>query len=42
MTYVALNQTDDAKAQLEKTLEIAGDSPLVQFEQAREALAGLE
>ena len=42
MTYVALNQTDNAKAQLEKTLEIAGDSPLVQFEQAREALAGLE
>lgn len=42
MTYVALNQTEKAKAQLEKTLEIAGDSPLAQFEQAREALAGLE
>lgn len=42
MTYVALNQTDKAKAQLEKTLEIAGDSPLTQFEKAREVLAGLE
>lgn len=42
MTYLALNQTDKAKAQLEKTLEIAGDSPLAQFEKAREALAGLE
>jgi Flp pilus assembly protein TadD len=42
MTYVALNQTDKARAQLEKALEIAGDDPLPQFENARAVLAGLE
>ncbi|OED46748.1 hypothetical protein AB838_18815 [Rhodobacteraceae bacterium (ex Bugula neritina AB1)] len=42
MTYLALNQVDQARAQLEKALEIAADSPLPQFEDARKALAGLE
>lgn len=41
MTYVALGRIEEAKAQLEKTLEMAGDSPLPQFEKARETLAGL-
>ncbi len=42
MTYAALGRNADAKTQLEKALEIAGDSPLPQFDRARETLAGLE
>lgn len=42
MTYAALGRTADAKAQLEKALELGGDSPLPQLERARETLADLE
>ena len=42
MTYAALGRNADAKAQLEKALEIAGDSPLAQFQTARETLTTLE
>ncbi|MGB3247225.1 MAG: tetratricopeptide repeat protein, partial [Sulfitobacter sp.] len=42
MTYAALGRNANAKAQLEKTLEMAGDSPLPEFDRARETLAGLE
>lgn len=42
MTYAALGRTADAKAQLEKSLELAEDSTLPQFQSARETLAGLE
>jgi tetratricopeptide (TPR) repeat protein len=42
MTYVALGRTEDARAQLEKALELAGDSPLPQFQTARETLSTLE
>lgn len=42
MTYAALGRTADAKVQLEKALELGGDSPLPQLKRARETLAGLE
>ena len=42
MAYVAVNRPEDARAQLEKALKLAGDSPLPQFQTARETLAGLE
>ena len=42
MTYAALGRNAEAKAQLEKTLEMAGDSPLPQLDRARETLAGLD
>ena len=41
MTYLALGRTEDARRQLTRTLELAGDSPLAQFETARQTLAGL-
>lgn len=41
MTYLALGRTEDARRQLARALELAGDSPLPQFETARQALAGL-
>lgn len=41
MTYVALERIEDARRQLTRALEIAGDSPLPQFETARQTLAGL-
>ena len=41
MTYVALEETALARETLTRALEIAGDSPLPQFEMAREALASL-
>lgn len=41
MTYVALDRTDDARATLTRALDIAGDSPLPQFEEAKAALAAL-
>ena len=41
MTYLALERTEDARRQLTRALELAGDSPLPQFETARQELAGL-
>lgn len=41
MTYVALGRPEDARRLLARALEIAGDSPLPQFEAARAALAEL-
>ncbi len=41
MVYAALNRPEDARRQLTLALEIAGDSPLPQFETARETLATL-
>lgn len=41
MTYVALGRVEDARRQLTRALELAGDSPLPQFETARQTLAGL-
>jgi predicted Zn-dependent protease len=42
MTYLALGRSEDARRQLTRALELAGDSPLPQFETARQALAGLQ
>lgn len=42
MTYLALERPEEARATLERALELAGESDLSQFERAREALAGLE
>jgi predicted Zn-dependent protease len=41
MTYAGLNRPEDARRQLTRSLEIAGDSPLPQFQTARETLASL-
>jgi tetratricopeptide (TPR) repeat protein len=41
MAYAGLNRPEDARRQLTRALEIAGDSPLPQFQTARETLAGL-
>ncbi len=41
MTYLALKREAEARAQFERALELAGDSPLPQFETAREELAKL-
>jgi tetratricopeptide (TPR) repeat protein len=41
MTYLALGRTEDARRLLIAALELAGESPLPQFETARQALAGL-
>jgi tetratricopeptide (TPR) repeat protein len=41
MTYLALGRVEDARRQLTRALELAGDSPLPQFETARQTLAGL-
>ena len=41
MTYVALEMPDEARAQLTRALDLAGDSPLPQFQTARDTLAGL-
>lgn len=41
MAYVSLGRSEDARKVLTKALEIAGDSPLPQFEEARKTLAGL-
>ena len=41
MTYLALERTEDARRQLTRALELAGDSPLPQFETARQELAKL-
>jgi len=41
MAYVGLNQIPQARKQLTKALEMAGDSPLPQFENARKTLAEL-
>ena len=40
-TYLALERPAEARAALERALEIAGDSPLPQFEDARTILATL-
>lgn len=42
MTYLALNRSAEAKQTLQQALDLAQDSPLPQFDKAREALAGLE
>jgi Flp pilus assembly protein TadD len=42
MTYAALNRNAEARTQLEKALELAGDDPRPQFQLARDTLAGLE
>lgn len=42
MTYHALGRVEDARTTLTRTLELAGDSPLPQFDTARETLAGLD
>ncbi len=39
MAYLALDKKDEARQTLEHALEMAGDSPLPQFQTAREALA---
>jgi predicted Zn-dependent protease len=41
MAYAGLNRPEDARRQLIRALEIAGDSPLPQFETARQTLANL-
>lgn len=41
MTYAALKRPEEAAAALRRALEIAGDSPLPQFQTARETLASL-
>ncbi len=41
MTYAALDRPEEARATLERALELAGDSPLPQFQSARDALADL-
>jgi cellulose synthase operon protein C len=41
MAYAGLNRPEDARRQLTRALEIAGDSPLPQFQTARETLATL-
>ncbi|MEB8388437.1 tetratricopeptide repeat protein [Rhodobacteraceae bacterium KMM 6894] len=41
-TYAALGRNADARAQLEKALDLAGDTSLPQFDRARQTLAGLE
>ena len=41
MTYVALNRPADAAPVLTRALDLAGDSPLPQFQIARDALAAL-
>ncbi len=41
MVYAGLNRPEDARRQLTRALEIAGDSPLPQFETARQTLATL-
>lgn len=41
MTYLALGRVEDARRQLTRTLELASDSTLPQFEVARQALADL-
>ena len=41
MTYAALAEVDKARETLTRALEIAGDSPLPQFDRARETLQGL-
>ncbi|SNR71779.1 tetratricopeptide repeat protein [Puniceibacterium sediminis] len=41
MTYAKLGQTAQAGAALTRALDMAGDSPLPQFEKARETLAAL-
>ncbi len=39
MTYLAVGRVEDARRQLTRALELAGDSPLPQFETARQTLA---
>jgi predicted Zn-dependent protease len=41
MVYVGLDRTEDARRQLTRALELAGDSQLAQFRTARETLAAL-
>jgi tetratricopeptide (TPR) repeat protein len=41
MAYAGLNRPEDARRQLTRALEIAGDSPLPQFQTARDTLATL-
>ena len=41
MTYLALDRRKDARAALERTLELAGDSTLPEAARARDALEGL-
>jgi tetratricopeptide (TPR) repeat protein len=41
MTYLALERPEDARRQLTQALDIAGDSPLPQFETARQTLLTL-
>jgi tetratricopeptide (TPR) repeat protein len=41
MTYAALDRPEEAAAALRRALLLAGDSPLPQFQTARETLAGL-
>ncbi len=40
-TYVELDRINDARVQLEKAIELSGDAPLPQIEQAREMLDSL-
>lgn len=42
MTYVALDQIEQAKSALERSLELAGDAPLPQYDRAREVLDAME
>jgi tetratricopeptide (TPR) repeat protein len=41
MTYMAVGRVEDARRQLTRALELAGDSPLPQFETARQTLASM-
>ena len=41
MTYVALNRPAEAGPVLTRALDLAGDSPLPQFQTARDTLASL-
>jgi Flp pilus assembly protein TadD len=41
MTYLALKRPEEARTALERSLELAGDTPLPDADRAREALEGL-
>jgi hypothetical protein len=41
MTYLALERPEEARAALERTIDLAGDRPLPEADRARDALQGL-
>jgi hypothetical protein len=41
MTYLALERREEARAALQRTIDLAGDTPLPEASRARDALEGL-